>query len=136
MRYVEIWQPYMLIPLLFTIPFVRAKNQPAMSPASSIPGILTNERIGGHTATELIQSRHSKLMRIGDLPAGRFRTEVESLPLEIQKQVLIRLAEMGVPPIDSSSLHVDRSGMLFYACSPPTPSNAQHSPTPTPIKSN
>jgi hypothetical protein len=61
---------------------------------------------------------------------------MESLPPEIQKQALKRLAEMGVPLNDANSLHVDRTGMIFYACSPPSPSPTEQSPTPTPIKSN
>lgn len=82
----------------------------------------------------LIQSRTSKPLRMEDLPPGRFRSEMESLPPKIQKQALKRLAEMGVPINDAHSLHVDSTGMLFYACPPPSPSPTRQPPAPTPTK--
>lgn len=53
------------------------------------------------------------------LPKGHFKTELLALPRAIQLDVLQRLVEMKIPPINLHSLHVDSGGALFYACLPP-----------------
>ena len=135
MGYAVTWRLALLFLLLQAFPVAHSENQ---SPTGQLPASSVNSRDSGNTQSRsqaasgsgLIQSRHSKPLRIEDLPPGRFRSEMESLLPKIQKQALKRLAEMRVPVNDANSLHVDRNGMLFYACSPPSPSPTQQSPTP------
>lgn len=124
MGYAVIWRSALFVLLFQAFPVARSENQPATGqlPASTEDSVL-------------MQSGHSKQLRLEDLPQGRFRSEMESLPPKIQKQALKRLAEMGVPLNNMNSLHVDGTGMLFYACSPPSPSPTQESSKTTP-KSN
>ena len=133
-----LWRSALLFLLLQAFPVAHSENQSPTGqlPSSSADSGDSQMHSQAASGSGLMQSGHSKPMRMEDLPSGRFRSEMESLPPEIQKQALKRLAEMGVPLNDANSLHVDRTGMIFYACSPPSPSPTEQSPTPTPIKSN
>jgi hypothetical protein len=139
MGYAIISRSVLLFLFLQAFPIAHSQDQ---SPTGQLPASLAtsgnsrDSQIGSQAGSGLIQSGGSKLLRMEDLPPGRFRSEMESLPPKIQKQALKRLAEIGVPLNDANSLHVDRTGMLFYACSPPSPSTTQQPPAPTPIKSN
>jgi len=53
---------------------------------------------------------------LDQIPPGHFRKQLLSLPESIQQQVLKRLGEERVPIFDLRSLHLDRDGMMFYAC--------------------
>ena len=141
MDYAVISRTVLLLPLLQAFPVAHSENQSAgaqLPDSSAASWNSGNSQSRNQNASDsgLMQLGHSKPLRMENLPPGRFRSEMESLPPKIQKQALKRLAEIGVPVIDANSLHVDRTGMLFYACSPPSPSPTQQSPTPTPIKSN
>ena len=61
---------------------------------------------------------------IDQIPAGRFRYQLLALPEAPRNAALKRLGDERVPLWDLRSLHVDKDGMLFYACPPvmdPTP---------------
>jgi hypothetical protein len=138
MGYAVTWRLALLFLLLQAFPVAHSENQSPTGqfPASSGDSGDSQSRRQAACGSGLIQSRHSKPLRMEDLPPGKFRSEMESLPPKIQKQALKRLEEMRVPVNDANSLHVDRNGMLFYACSPPSPSPTQQSPTPNQIKIN
>jgi len=54
------------------------------------------------------------------LPDGHFKAELVALPAATQRDVVRRLLELKIPPINLHSLHVDSGGALFYACEPLT----------------
>ena len=54
-----------------------------------------------------------------DIPSGRFKTELERLPVSLRKSVLLQLENLQVPKADIGYLHVDDEGALFYTCRPP-----------------
>jgi hypothetical protein len=55
-------------------------------------------------------------VQLQEIPPGEFREELRRLPLVLQSAVLRTLGETAVPRLDIRSLHVDRHGLLFYAC--------------------
>lgn len=52
------------------------------------------------------------------IPRGRFREQLLALPEAARNAALKRLGDEKVPVFDVRSLHVDKDGMLFYACLP------------------
>jgi alpha-tubulin suppressor-like RCC1 family protein len=64
------------------------------------------------------------LATAAEIPAGRFRTELEKLPPAARARALAKLAQSRVPLADLASLHVDAGGHLFYVCAFPADSAA------------
>lgn len=54
------------------------------------------------------------LKRIADLPAGRFRVQVDALGPTARQKALEWLQRFHLPEADIDSLHVDREGGIFY----------------------
>ncbi len=51
-----------------------------------------------------------------DLPISPLRTELEALPPKILAEAIARLTQLNFHINDLDSLHVDKSGMAYYAC--------------------
>lgn len=62
---------------------------------------------------------------IDQIPMGRFREQLLALPEAARDAALKRLGDEKVPVFDVRSLHVDKDGMLFYACPPAIDSTAE-----------
>lgn len=58
-----------------------------------------------------------KIMTIHDLPPGKIRSTVKTLPLDAQQRALLRLSQMSFRSSDEPSLRVDRRGDIYYVCS-------------------
>ena len=54
------------------------------------------------------------LNRIEDLPAGRFRTQIDKLPLAGRQRALEWLQRFHFTELDLDSLHADAEGGIFY----------------------
>jgi len=55
------------------------------------------------------------LKRIEDLPAGRFRAQIDRLPATARQQALERLQSFHFTELDLDFLHADSEGGIFYA---------------------
>ena len=55
------------------------------------------------------------LQRISDLPAGRFRAQVDQLKPAVQQKTLEWLRRFHLPESDTRFLHVDKEGGVFYS---------------------
>ncbi len=70
-----------------------------------------------------------KPLKLDDIPQSRFRSQLESLPLDVCQGAIDRVRELEIPVEDLPSLHVDIGGMLFYVCAapkiPPEPSGPE-----------
>lgn len=55
------------------------------------------------------------LKRISDLPAGRFRAQVDGLAPAARQRALAWLQRFHLPEADTDSLQVDKEGGVFYA---------------------
>jgi len=53
---------------------------------------------------------------ITDIPAGLFRTQLESLPANMQTQVLAKVSMLDIPDIDFASLRLHPRGEFCYVC--------------------
>jgi hypothetical protein len=56
------------------------------------------------------------LKRFDELPAGRFRTQLEGLPPQARGRALGWLQDLHFPAEDTASMQVDSSGGVCYAC--------------------
>lgn len=73
------------------------------------------------------------LGRIAELPAGRFRIQLEGLPPQAQGRALEWLQDFHFPAADVGSMHVDPGGGICYACEfGHTQSEASSEPAPVP----
>lgn len=54
--------------------------------------------------------------RTDELPAGRFRSQIEALPPQAQGRALEWLQGLHFPAADVASMHVDHGGGICYAC--------------------
>lgn len=54
--------------------------------------------------------------RVDELPAGRFRSQIEGLPPQAQGRAIEWLRGMHFPAADHASMHVDQGGGICYAC--------------------
>ncbi len=57
-----------------------------------------------------------KLSRVDELPTGRLRTQLESLPPTAQENAIRWLRSFHFTEQDLPSMHVDRSGGILFAC--------------------
>lgn len=76
-------------------------------------------------------------LRVGDLPAGRFRGRVEGLPPVAQERALRWLESFHFTEQDTDSLQVDDRGGVAYACVFPAsvdPEPAGSEPAPPPVE--
>jgi len=58
------------------------------------------------------------LRRLEDLPAGRFRSQLDALPSSARGRALGWLQSFHFTEADLRSLHADASGAILYACDP------------------
>mgnify|MGYP003873076275 CR=1 FL=1 len=72
------------------------------------------------------------LERLEQLPAGRFRSEVEQLPGPARERALGWLRGFHFPAADVASLHVDANGGIGYACSFTLPATTEPVPADEP----
>ena len=56
------------------------------------------------------------LKRIDELPAGRFREQLEKLPATAKGRAVQRLQGFHFPAADVTSMHADHEGGIFYSC--------------------
>ena len=79
----------------------------------------------------LVRSREfapGTLQRISDLPAGRFRAQLDGLSPAARQRALEWLQRFHLPAADTDSLHVDKEGGVFYVdtiSTEPVPAQAE-----------
>ena len=56
------------------------------------------------------------LKRTGELPAGRFREQLEKLPATAKARAIQRLQGFHFPAADSACMHADHEGGIYYSC--------------------
>ena len=71
---------------------------------------------GAAQAQQSREFRSGALERIEELPAGRFRNDLEKLPPAAKGRALNWLRGLHFPTTDVESMHVDESGGVCYAC--------------------
>jgi len=76
---------------------------------------LASEALGQQTPLRSRQFPPGTLRRIEDLPAGRFRSQVDLLPANARLRALDWLQRFHFTEIDLDSLHADSQGGVFYA---------------------
>src|SRR5687767_5645130 len=62
----------------------------------------------------LREFRPGALQRLEDLPAGRFRSRVASLPAPARERAIEQLKQFHFTEDDLQSLEVDNDGAIFY----------------------
>ena len=77
--------------------------------------IATAMATAGQTAPRSRQFPPGALQRIEDLPAGRFRADLDHLPLAARQRALERLQQFHFTELDLESLQVDSDGGVYYA---------------------
>jgi hypothetical protein len=66
------------------------------------------EEVGSETATPIL--------KLADIPEGKFRTALMAIPSDLREKVLVKISELEIPENDFDSLGIHPSGRLFYVC--------------------
>lgn len=71
-------------------------------------------------------------LRLADVPPGRLRTQIAALSPKAQARARANLAAFDFQANDLPSLHADRAGNIFYACTFDLPPEAASAMVPAP----